>query len=293
MERTAEMGRTAGFGRTADLRLTALFLLGVAAIAWLVTADRMEGMDMGPGTDLGSFGWFAGVWAVMMAAMMLPSLVPMAGAYARRARGGAAVPTPQSLVGTTLFAAGYLLAWTLTGLVAWIIFELVSSLDLSFLAWDEGGRYVAGAVIAGAALYELTPMKKECLRHCRDRELLVADWRDGPRGALQMGLGQGAYCIGSSWALMAALFALGVMSITWMVVIAAAIAVEKLLPWRDPATWATAALLAVLATGVAFFPGELPGLTIPTEMESMGSMDSMGAMDSMDTKEPMDSMSMP
>jgi predicted metal-binding membrane protein len=267
MQRAGEMGRTTRMESTTDVRLTALFLLGVAAIAWLVTVDRMAGMDMGPGTDLGTFGWFAGVWAVMMAAMMLPSLVPMAGAYARRARGGAAAATPQSVVGTTLFAAGYLLAWILTGLVAWVLFDAVSSLDLGFLSWDAGGRYVAGAVIAGAALYELTPMKKECLRHCRDRELLVADWREGSDGAVRMGLGQGAYCIGSSWALMAALFALGVMSITWMVVIAALIAIEKLLPWREPATGLTVAVLLFLAAGVAFFPGELPGLTVPASMD--------------------------
>jgi predicted metal-binding membrane protein len=263
---------------TADLRLTALFLLGVAAVAWLVTADRMEGMDMGPGTDLGSFGWFAGIWAVMMAAMMLPSLVPMAGAYARQARGGSEMVTPQSLVRTTLFAAGYLAAWVLVGLAAWVLVESVRSLDFGFLAWDAGGRYVAAGVIAGAALYELTPMKAHCLRHCRDRGLLVANWREGASGALRMGLGQGAFCIGSSWALMAALFGLGVMSITWMVVIAAAIAIEKLLPWREPATWVTAALLVALAIGVAFFPGELPGLTVPTDMETMGTMDSMGSM---------------
>ena len=147
--------------RTAELRVTAVFLLAAAAIAWVVTVDRMDGMDAGPGTDLGSFGWFAGVWAVMMAAMMLPSLVPMAGAYAGRARGGSADVTPRSLLLTTLFTAGYLLAWVLVGLVAWLVFEAVRSLDLSFLGWDGGGRYVAGAVIAGAALYELTPLKRE------------------------------------------------------------------------------------------------------------------------------------
>jgi predicted metal-binding membrane protein len=278
MERTAEIGRTAGFGHTADLRLTALFLLGVAAIAWLVTVNRMEGMDMGPGTDLGTFGWFAGIWAAMMAAMMLPSLVPMAGAYAGQARGGSEVVTPQSMLRTTLFAGGYLLVWVIAGLVTWALVEGVRSLDLGFLAWNEGGRYVAGAVIAGAALYELTPMKTHCLQHCRDRGLLVANWREGASGALRMGLGQGAFCIGSSWALMAALFALGVMSITWMVVIAAAIAIEKLLPWREPATWVTAALLVALAIGVAFFPGELPGLTVPTDMEMMRTMDSTDSM---------------
>ncbi len=262
-------------GRTSELRLTALFLLGAAAVAWVVTVDRMQGMDAGPGTDLGSFGWFAGVWAVMMAAMMLPSLIPMAGAYADRARSGSADVTPQSLLLTTLFAAGYLLAWVIVGLVAWIAFKGVRSLDLSFLGWDSGGRYIAGAAIAGAALYEFTPLKRTCLRHCRDRELLVADWRDGGTGALRMGLDQGAYCVGSSWALMAALFALGVMSITWMVVIAALIVLEKLLPWRETAEGVTVVVLLVLAIGVAFFPDQVPGLTVPDSASAMHAMDSM------------------
>src|SRR3954469_17950932 len=187
-------------GRATEIRLTALFLLGVAAICWIVTADRMQGMDAGPGTELGSFGWFAGVWAVMMAAMMLPSLVPMAGTYAAHARGGAAAATPQSLTRTTLFVGGYLLTWILVGLVAWALFEAVRSFDLSFLAWDDGGRYVAGAVIAGAAPSESPPIKRTGLRRCRDRRLLVADWREGSSGALRMGLEQGAYCVGSSWA---------------------------------------------------------------------------------------------
>jgi predicted metal-binding membrane protein len=236
----------------------------------------MQGMDAGPGTDLGSFGWFAGVWAVMMAAMMLPSLVPMAGAYAGKARGGSADVTPRSLLLTTLFTAGYLLTWVIAGLVVWLVFEAVRSLDLSFLGWNDGGRYVAGAVIGGAALYELTPMKKTCLRHCRDRELLVADWRDGAAGALRMGMDQGAYCVGSSWALMAALFALGVMSITWMVVIAALIVIEKILPWRETAEAVTLVVLLALAIGVAFFPGQVPGLTVPDSPAAMRAMDSMG-----------------
>ncbi len=254
--------------RAADLRVTGLFLLGAAAIAWLVTVDRMQGMDMGPGTDLGSFGWFAGVWAVMMAAMMLPSLVPMAAAYGQRARGGAAVVTPHSLTGTTLFVIGYLLPWVLAGAVAWVVFEGVRNLDPSFLHWDAGGRYVAAAVLAGAALYELTPQKATCLTHCRDRRLLVRDWHVGPAGALRMGAEQGAYCIGCCWALMAALFALGVMSITWMIVIAALIAIEKLLPWQEPARMVTIAVLLFLALGVAFFPDQLPGLTVPASQAS-------------------------
>lgn len=94
--------------RGTELRLTALLLLAGAVIAWLVTVDRMRGMDMGPGTDLGGLGWFAGVWAVMMAAMMLPSLVPMAGTYAGQTRARSEAGAPRALVQTTLFVGGYL-----------------------------------------------------------------------------------------------------------------------------------------------------------------------------------------
>jgi predicted metal-binding membrane protein len=251
----------------ADAVLPVMLLLGSACVAWMVTVDRMEGMDMGPGTDLGGLGWFAGVWAVMMAGMMLPSLSPMAVGYSRSAGGGRA----GSVGGTALFALGYLLVWLAVGLAAYALVEGVRSLDLAFLGWDEGGRYVAGGVIAGVALYELTPMKARCLRHCRDSRLLRQ--RPGAIGALRMGLEQGGFCIGCSLALMAALFALGVMSITWMLLIAALIAIEKLLPLEALPSGATAALLLVLGVGVMFFPDQVPGLTIPAD--EMSTMDPM------------------
>jgi predicted metal-binding membrane protein len=124
------------------------FLVAVAGVCWAVTVERMRGMDMGPGTDLGGLGWFAGVWAVMMAGMMLPSLSPIAIGYSRSAGGG----RTGSLGGTALFATGYLLVWLVAGLLAYGLIEGVRSLDLGFLGWAEGGRYVAGAVIVGAAL---------------------------------------------------------------------------------------------------------------------------------------------
>lgn len=216
---------------------------------------------MGPGTDLGDLGWFAGVWATMMAAMMLPSLVPMAIAYAGAARDRTG---PASSTGkTAVFATGYLLPWALAGVAAWALIQGIRSLDLALLSWDEGGRYVAGGVIVGAALYELSPMKAICLRHCRNRGLLLEGWRPGAGGALRMGLGHGAYCIGCCWALMAALFALGVMSVAWMVVIAVLIAIDKLLPWRALAVGSTAALLVILGIAAALSPEQVPGLTIP------------------------------
>jgi predicted metal-binding membrane protein len=221
-----------------DLRLAALPVLVIAATCWWITADRMQGMDMGPGTDLGSLGWFSGVWLTMMAAMMLPSVAPKA---------------------TVPFAGGFLTPWLVAGVFAYVLIQGVRSLDPAFLGWDDGGRYVAGAVIAGAALWELTPAKHVCLHHCRQSrqpETSVAV-------ELREGVVEGVYCIGCCWVLMAALFALGVMSIAWMVVIAAVIAVEKLWPSERIAEGATVALLLVLAAGVAFFPGELPGLTLP------------------------------
>jgi predicted metal-binding membrane protein len=238
----------------------ALLLLAVAAAAWAITAERMQGMDMGPGTDLGSLGWFAVVWVTMMAAMMLPSLVPMATAYAGASREhGAASAT----AATVVFACGYLLVWLGAGVVAYAAIQGVRALDLSWLAWDEGGRYVAGGVILGAALYELTPLKSRCLRHCRNPELLTERWRPGLPGALLMGLEQGGFCVGSSWTLMAALFALGVMNIAWMIVVAALVALEKLLPRAEVAIGATVLFVAVLGFAVALAPAQVPGLTIP------------------------------
>ncbi len=224
--------------RTAELRLTGALLLGAAAVAWLVTADRMDGMDMGPGTDLGSLGWFTGVWVTMMAAMMLPSLAPKA---------------------TVPFAGGFLLPWLGAGIAAYVLVQGVRSLDPAFLAWDEAGRYIAAGVIGIAALWELTPAKHVCLQHCRAGH----EPEMSPAREIREGVVEGAYCIGCCWALMAALFALGVMSITWMVVIAALITVEKLWPSERMAEGATIVVLFALAIGVAFFPDQLPGLTVP------------------------------
>ena len=137
-------------------------------------------------------------------------------------------------------------------------------LDLGLLAWDHVGRYLAGGVILSAALYELSAAKGRCLRHCRDAELLRR--RPGAVGALLMGVEQGGYCVGCSGALMAALFALGVMSIAWMLVIAALVTIEKLLPWRVIATGATAAVLAVLGAAVLTVPAHVPWLTTPMSM---------------------------
>lgn len=238
----------------------AILLIGVAAASWAITVHRMQGMDMGPGTDLGGLGWFAVVWLTMMAAMMLPSLVPMAITYSAASRRAGAVA---SAVGTVLFTLGYLLVWLGAGLLAYGVVKAIGALSLPWLAWKRGGPYVAGAVILAAALYELTPLKATCLRHCRNPSLLRERWREGSSGALAMGLEHGGFCVGASWALMAVLFAIGVMNVTWMIVVAALVAIEKLLPWDGLAVGATALFIFALALLVAFAPDQVPGLTIP------------------------------
>jgi predicted metal-binding membrane protein len=239
-------------------------LIGLALVAWIVTDGRMDGMDGGPGTDLGSLGFYVTAWVVMMAAMMFPSISPMVAMYARlqRTRREAGKPAPAGA--TAIFVGGYLVTWTAAGLLAYALFEGLRAADLDALSWDRGGRYVAAGVLLGAALYQMTPLKHACLLRCRGPlGFIIENWRDGRLGALRMGVLHGAWCVGCCWALMAALFALGVMSVGWMVLIAALIAVEKLVPWQWLATNGVAAVLIVLGVWVAASPKDVPGLTIP------------------------------
>jgi predicted metal-binding membrane protein len=240
----------------ARLGLVAL-LFALAAVAWWSTADRMAGMDEGPGTALGALGWFLGVWVVMMAAMMFPSVAPTVSLYARMSRR----TTPAAPL---LFAAGYLVTWTAAGVVAYGLFDLGRALLGERLAWDELGRWLAGGTLLVAAAYELTPLKDVCLAKCRSPlGFLVGSWRGGLAGALNMGARHGAWCVGCCWALMASLFALGVMSLAWMAFVAALIALEKTLPWGRAVTYATAFVLLVLGLVLIAAPDAVPGLTMP------------------------------
>jgi predicted metal-binding membrane protein len=273
---TAAIRRAPPLPGVIQLGLIAL-LVALAAVGWAMTDDRMAGMDTGPGTALGGLGWFIGVWVAMTAAMMFPSIAPMVIMYARIQEGQREREQPAPIGATAIFIGGYLVAWAAAGLAGYLIVEGVRSLDLGFLAWDEAGPYVAGGIVAAAALYQLTPLKDVCLRHCRHPLMfLLNHWRPGRVGALRMGIEHGGYCVGCCWMLMAALFALGVMSIGWMAFVAALIAIEKLLPWKALANRGIAVLLAVLGIGVAFAPEDVPGLTLPDSPEAAQAMEAMG-----------------
>jgi predicted metal-binding membrane protein len=256
-------------------------LLGLAVLAWLLTHERMLGMDAGPGTDPGSLGFYVVSWVVMMSAMMFPSIAPMVltfGFVQRRRRDRRAV---ERAVSTWVFVSGYLLTWTAFGVAAYGLYVGVRSLSIPALSWHRGGPYLAGGVLLAAAVYQLTPIKDACLQRCRSPlDFVLTHWRDGPAGALRMGVVHGAWCVGCCWGLMAALFALGVMSLTWMLAIAGLIAIEKLLPGRELANRLVAITLVVLALGVSFAPRDVPGLTLPNSSQAKAAMHTMSGMHS-------------
>lgn len=238
-------------------------LVALAGAAWVGTrAARGPGMaGMGMPDTVGPLAFFVIAWALMMAAMMFPSISPLVLTYRRlvsaRRKSDLNAPT-----GATAFLlAGYLVVWTATGLIGYLSLEGARALAPPALAWERGGPYLASAVILAAAAYQFTPLKDVCLTRCRGPlSFFLEHWREGRAGAAWMGALHGAYCVGCCFALMGTLFALGVMSVLWMGLVAALIAAEKLLPWRDLSTAAVAAILLVLGVWVALTPESLPGL---------------------------------
>ena len=250
---------TAAFSAVRTRRGLVALLFVLAAFGWWWTAAQMRGMDNGPWSDLGTFGWFISVWVVMMAAMMFGSVAPTVALYSRMTR-------QRSPRLPMLFTAGYLVAWAGAGVVAFAIIAAIDAIDDNVLAWDHAGRWIAGATLLVAATYQLTPLKDACLGKCRSPlGFLMGSWREGPSGALRMGTTHGVWCVGCCWALMAALFALGVMSVAWMAVVAGIIALEKTLPWRRVAVHGAAVLLFVLGGFLLLAPSMIPGFTTPQQ----------------------------
>ena len=242
-----------------------LALFALAALGWWWTIREMRGMDAGPWTGLGGLGWFVGVWVVMMAAMMLPAIAPTIALYSRMTR-------QRSPASPLLFTGGYLMTWGSAGLLAFAIGKLITSMVGDSVSWSHAGRSLAGATVLAAAAYQLSPIKNACLGKCRSPlGLLLGTWRDGPRGAIVMGVKNGAWCVGCCWALMGALFALGVMSIEWTLLVAGLITVEKTVPYPRLSVYGTAALLLVLGTLLLVDPNAIPGLTIP-HVHGVGAM---------------------
>jgi predicted metal-binding membrane protein len=207
-------------------------LLLLAGIGWTITALQaremgtmadMRGMAMGPSPA----PLFLAVWVSMMVAMMFPSVAPMVSIFStvgrnRRSAGGSAVPT-------WVFLAGYLAVWSLFGVGAYLLSLAVPAVGMSAPGLRTYSPLVGGIVLVLAGLYQWSPLKGVCLHHCRSPlGFLLHSWRNGYGGAFLMGFTHGAYCVGCCWGLMVVLFAVGLMNLGWMVLLAAVIFAEKI-----------------------------------------------------------------
>ena len=185
------------------------------------------------------------MWTVMMAAMMLPSAMPvlLLAAKAPAAQQSGRVST------AVLFGAGYFLVWTGFSAAATLAQWALHDAAMLSPAMATASPRLAGAILIAAGLYQLTPLKHACLTHCRSPlDFLMSHWRTGPVGALRMGAHHGAYCLGCCWMLMAALFAVGVMNLLWVAALAAFVLVEKYGP--APALLSRAAGVALITFGL-------------------------------------------
>ena len=212
---------------------------GVVVLAWAylllgagMSMHEMGEMPMAREPALWTPAYFAVVmtmWAVMMAAMMLPSAAPMILLYDKIARHR--VPDGDYALVVGLFGLGYVLVWGAFSLMAVVLQFGLDQATLLSPMMSTTSTWLAGAVLIAAGLYQWTPLKQTCLRRCRSPlEFLITEWRDGGKGALLIGFRHGAYCLGCCWALMLLLFVGGIMNLVWIAAIAVFIAVEKLAP---------------------------------------------------------------
>lgn len=203
-------------------------LTGASLVAWAIVVEQTRGMDMGPSADLGGLAWYSGLWVAMTAAMMLPSATPAVLLVDRL-----------SPPATPRFLVGYLVAWTAFGLAAYGLARAAVASGL----FRSGA---AGPLIAAAGLYGLTPLRRACLDHCRNP--LAFLMRRATLGPVRTGALHGAYCVGCCAGLMVVLFAVGMMSVFWMVVIAALVTAEKIAPFGERLVTPIAVALIVTGT---------------------------------------------
>jgi predicted metal-binding membrane protein len=222
-------------------------LIAVIAIAWLWillgAGTGMSAMEMIPGSSgdgmagmmapavwsLGYAGVMFTMWWVMMAAMMLPSAAPILLLFARVNRQQRSAGRP--FIPTGIFATGYLVAWGGFSVLATGLQWALERLGLLSPMLATTSYWLGGAILIAAGVWQLTPIKGICLRHCRSpMGFLVQSWRPGHGGAFRMGLGHGSFCLGCCWFLMGLLFFGGIMNLFWIIGLAAFVLLEKTVP---------------------------------------------------------------
>jgi predicted metal-binding membrane protein len=231
----------------------------LAAVAWAVTIMLARSMGNGPGTMGLALLPFLGLWVVMMAAMMLPSVAPVAVLWTRLIGGGSAGPARAARM--SMFLGGYLLAWAACGVAA---FAALAGAARLLTASPATAKWLGVAIFVAAGIYQLTPWKDWCLRRCRSPigALMYYLGFKGRSRDVRVGLHHGATCAGCCWGLMTVLIAVGVMNIAVMVALAVVIFAEKL--WRYGKLFGRAVGVLLVAIGVLaiWFPWLLPGLHV-------------------------------
>lgn len=235
-------------------------LLAIAAVGWWwsirMAAEMSGGMAEMGAMKMGamSAGAFLVAWAAMMAAMMLPAVLPVVRLYGQAAAAGRAAPV-------FFFAAGYLAVWSLTGLPAYLAWR---ALDAPLAEGQHWAARLAGAVLLVAAVWQVTPLKSICLRHCRSPMgffLRFGGTIERPSGAFAMGMSHSGFCVGCCWALFAVLVALGTMNIAWMIALTVLIVLERNTPGGEEIALAGAAVMAVVGAALVLAPALFPRIT--------------------------------
>ncbi len=235
-------------------------LLGLAAVGWavfLTQADEPMTMGDGMGPDLtmgGSWPLFLLTWVAMMVAMMFPAAAPMVVMYGRMRRGDVA--------SVALFTGSYIALWVVFGVGAYLLSATIEwAASRSEGVATHWGR-VGGILLVVAGVYQLTPLKGICLRHCRTPlSFVLTHWRDGRSGAVRMGLVHGLYCVGCCWLLFLILIPLGVMNVAAMIAVALLVFAEKTLPHGRSVGVVAAGALVAVGVAVALRPSLLPTVT--------------------------------
>jgi predicted metal-binding membrane protein len=234
----------------------AVVLLGIPLLCWLWIVPMARDM-YGPMTGLSAWmmtsNWDTprilllwAMWAVMMAAMMIPSATPLVLLYAGAARNRSEEGNPSARI--YALAGGYLFVWAAFSVGATVLQRLLAGWLILTPMMEPATPAIAAAILLVAGLYQLTPLKRACLRSCRSPLALFAfRWRRGTAGAFRMGVDHGMYCLGCCWALMLLLFAGGVMNLTVIVALTAWVAVEKIAPFGEQSALASGALLIAVA----------------------------------------------
>jgi len=242
--------------------LAALTVL--AGLSWAYTvnlgvqntamASKMV-MPMSVAWSLGDFVFMFVMWAVMMFAMMLPSVTPTVMIYGRVRQKREASGRP--FAPAMAFVFGYLIAWAGFSLIATMINWGLHTGDAMTAMMGRVTPVIAGIVLAIAGLFQWTPAKNACLDQCRSpMGFLIQYWHDGFLGAVRMGLHHGAYCLGCCWMLMILLFVLGVMNLPWVAILAVVVLAEKTLPYGLQISRSLGVVLVVW--GIALIAGWEP-----------------------------------